>query len=136
MFIWFLLLLYVGDRSNQKVFVASLNKNARNCSHVDCELQCVLFHANLTNRFQIQLRPEWAPIGVERFVHLTASGFSEDVRVFRVVRNFVSQFIINPDANVQRGWHDVGPILDNPVVASNDRGTVLFATSGPDTRTM
>ncbi len=49
--------------------------------------------------------------------------------------NFVSQFGISPDADMQRGLHDVGPILDNPMVASNDRGTVLFTTLGPDTMT-
>ena len=51
-----------------------------------------------------------------------------------MVPNFVSQFGISPDADMQRGWHNIGPILDDPMVASNNRDTVSFATSGPDTR--
>jgi peptidyl-prolyl cis-trans isomerase A (cyclophilin A) len=69
-------------------------------------------------------------------VRLTASGFWEGVWVFCVVPNFVLQFRISPDAKVQRGWHGIGPISDDPMVASNNRGIVSFTTSGPDTRTM
>ncbi|KAL3822178.1 hypothetical protein ACHAXA_008194 [Cyclostephanos tholiformis] len=72
---------------------------------------------------------------VDRFEYLTASGFWSDVRVFRIVPNFVSQFGISSYPDVQRGWSDIGPISDDPVVASNVRGTVTFATSGQNTRT-
>jgi cyclophilin family peptidyl-prolyl cis-trans isomerase len=115
--------------------VANLNTNAKNCTQISHDLQCVPCHNSATNKFRILLHPEWAPIGVDRFEYLTASGFWSDVRVFRIVPNFVSQFGISSYPDVQRGWSDIGPISDDPVVASNVRGTVTFATSGQNTRT-
>lgn len=115
--------------------VTNLNTKAIDCTQVDNELQCVHFLTNSTNKFRIRLRPEWAPLGVERFEQLTASGFWQGVRVFRIVPNFVSQFGISSQPEDQRDWLDAGAISDDPVVASNRRGTVTFATSGPDTRT-
>jgi peptidyl-prolyl cis-trans isomerase A (cyclophilin A) len=116
--------------------VANLYTNANNCTQVDYELQCVPMHNTSTNKFRIRLRPQWAPLGVMRFVRLTESGFWGGVRVFRVVPNFVSQFGISSFPHVRGDWSDAtGPIADDPVVASNGRGTVAFATSGPDTRT-
>lgn len=90
---------------------------------------------NATNKFRIQLHSSWAPIGVERFEYLTTSDFWKDCRIFRIVKNFVVQFGISSDPIIQAGWEAMGPIIDDPVVASNDRGTVTFATAGEDTRT-
>ncbi len=71
----------------------------------------------------------------QRFEYLTTSNFWNDVRFFRILPNFVSQFGLSSDPDIQQGWSDMGPIDDDPVLASNDRGTVTFATSGPNTRT-
>ncbi len=125
-----------GEGKIVEFTVANLNTNAINCTQVGREVQCVPYHiGSATGKFRVRLRPEWAPLGAERFEYLTASGFWHDARVFRVVPDFVSQFGISSDPGVQRGWSDVGPIPDDPVVASNGRGTVTFATSGPHTRT-
>jgi peptidyl-prolyl cis-trans isomerase A (cyclophilin A) len=46
----------------------------------------------------------------------------------------VSQFGINGDPYVQSKWRS-SSITDDPVKVTNSRGTVVFATAGPNTRT-
>lgn len=74
--------------------VANLNTNANNCTHDKSTkvLQCIPAHNPATNKFRILLHPDWAPIGVERFEDLTTSSFWDNVRIFRIVPDFVSQF--------------------------------------------
>ena len=61
-------------------------------------------------------------------------GFYQNCRFFRVVPNFMVQFGINGDPSVQK--KNTGtPIPDDAVLTTNKRGTVTFATSGPNTRT-
>jgi cyclophilin family peptidyl-prolyl cis-trans isomerase len=87
-----------------------------------------------TGTFKIQMYPEWAPKGVERFEELTRVGFWKDCRVFRVLPGFVVQFGINGDPVVQTKWRGAN-LSDDPIKVSNDRGTVTFATAGANTRT-
>ena len=47
---------------------------------------------------------------------------------------FVSQFGINGNPEIQSKWRSAN-IPDDPVKVSNKRGTVVFATAGPNTRT-
>jgi peptidyl-prolyl cis-trans isomerase A (cyclophilin A) len=87
-----------------------------------------------TGTFKVQTAPEWAPRGVARFEELTDVGFWSNCRFFRVLPGFVAQFGINGDPAVQRKWRE-SAIPDDPVKATNERGTVVFATAGPNTRT-
>lgn len=87
-----------------------------------------------TGSFTIRTEPEWAPRGVERFAELTDQSFWDGCRFFRVVPNFVVQFGINGNPQTQSKWRGTGSIADDPVRTTNARGTVTFATSGPDTR--
>jgi len=83
---------------------------------------------------KIEVRREWAPRGADHFYNLVKTGFYDNARFFRVVRNFVVQFGIAADPQTQQLWANVS-LPDDPVVEHNRRGTVTFATRGPNTRT-
>ena len=85
----------------------------------------------------IETRPDWAPLGVAHFHKLVQEGFYDQCRFFRVVPKFVVQFGIAADPLVQQKWRarqTTQKLLDDPVVKSNQRGTMTFATSGKNTR--
>ncbi len=84
--------------------------------------------------FVVQVTRAWAPQGADRFYNLVKSGFYDDVRFFRVVSGFMVQFGINGNPATMARWRDQ-PINDDPVTQSNKRGTITFATAGPNTRT-
>ncbi len=87
-----------------------------------------------TGSFVVQTRPEWAPIGAERFEALVSNSFFENCRIFRVLPGFVAQFGINGDPEVQGRWRSRN-LADDPVRITNRKGTIVFATAGPNTRT-
>lgn len=82
----------------------------------------------------VEVTRSWAPRGADRFYEAVKAGFYDDCRFFRVVPDFVVQWGINGDPNVQKKWR-VRAIRDDPVVKSNKRGTITFATAGKNTRT-
>jgi peptidyl-prolyl cis-trans isomerase A (cyclophilin A) len=65
---------------------------------------------------------------------LTDIGFWDDCRFFRVLPGFVVQFGINGSPDVQTKWRSAS-LPDDPVKVTNARGTVVFATAGPNSRT-
>jgi peptidyl-prolyl cis-trans isomerase A (cyclophilin A) len=85
-------------------------------------------------KFTIEVTRLLAPNGADRFYNLVRSGYFTDVAFFRVVPGFMCQFGIHGDPNVSAKWHDA-TIPDDPVKGSNTRGTITFATAGPNTRT-
>jgi peptidyl-prolyl cis-trans isomerase A (cyclophilin A) len=74
-----------------------------------------------------------APLGVDRFYNLVKAKFFDGARFFRVVPGFVVQFGLAADPDLTNAWDVAFP--DDPVLVSNKRGTLTFATAGPDTRT-
>ena len=74
----------------------------------------------------------WSPRGADRFHELVNTGYFTDIAFIRVLPGFVAQFGMHGDPAVNRRWE--APIRDDPVVQSNQRGTIVFATSGPNTR--
>jgi cyclophilin family peptidyl-prolyl cis-trans isomerase len=75
----------------------------------------------------------WSPKGADRFYELVNNGYFTDVHFFRVVPGFVAQFGMHPDPKINSEWRE-RTILDDPVLQSNKRGTIVFATRGPNTR--
>lgn len=84
--------------------------------------------------FVVEVTRSWAPEGAERFYRLLQQKYYDDARFFRVVPNFVVQFGINADPAVSARWRNL-TIADDPVKGSNLRGTITYATSGPNSRT-
>ena len=84
--------------------------------------------------FDVTVRRSLAPRGADRFYNLVRAHFYDGVEFFRVVPGFVVQFGINGNPNVSLAWQSA-TIRDDPVKASNVRGSIVFADAGPDTRT-
>lgn len=84
--------------------------------------------------FVVQVTRAWAPMGADRFYNLVKNGFFTDVSFFRVLPGFVAQFGLSPYPAVSRVWK-MANLTDDPVRESNRRGTLSFATAGPNTRT-
>lgn len=84
--------------------------------------------------FLVEVKREWAPKGADRFYNLVKNGFYNEAAFFRVIKGFVAQFGINKDPNISSKWREA-VIDDDPVKLSNSRGTISFATAGPNTRT-
>jgi peptidyl-prolyl cis-trans isomerase A (cyclophilin A) len=85
--------------------------------------------------FTVLVERAWAPLGADRFYCLVKNGYYDDTRFFRVVPNFMVQFGINGNPEVNKVWRE-NSIKDDPVVKGNLRGWVTYAKQArPDTRT-
>lgn len=84
--------------------------------------------------FVILVHRDWAPLGADRFYELMKMHFYDHNYFFRVLPGFVVQWGINGDPDVAKDW-SVLTIKDDPFKVSNRRGTVTFATAGPNSRT-
>jgi len=85
-------------------------------------------------KFTVEVTRSLAPNGADRFYNLVKSGYFTDIAFFRVIPGFMVQFGIHGDPAVSAKWRDAN-IADDPVKGSNTRGTITFATAGPNTRT-
>lgn len=83
--------------------------------------------------FVVEVIRAWSPRGADRFHEMVGAGYFKDIAFIRVLPGFVAQFGMHGDPAVNRRW-EAKPIPDDPVVQGNARGTIVFATSGPNTR--
>jgi peptidyl-prolyl cis-trans isomerase A (cyclophilin A) len=86
-------------------------------------------------KFTMMARRAWSPHGVDRFYYLTKHHYYDSTYFFRVIENFVAQFGISGNPAVNEVWQG-RRIPDDPVRHSNTRGTIAFASEGPNTRTV
>lgn len=84
-------------------------------------------------KFVVQINRAWAPLGADRFYQLVDKHFYDGARFFRVVPGFVAQFGLSADPKDNATWDTRIP--DDSVKQKNLRGTLTFATQGPNTRT-
>ncbi|MCI0433769.1 MAG: peptidylprolyl isomerase [Gemmatimonadetes bacterium] len=87
-----------------------------------------------TGPFTVEVIRAWAPRGAQRFYDLVRNGFFDGNRFFRVIPGAIVQFGVHGVPAIQNAWNEHA-IPDDPVLMSNERGTITFATAGPDTRT-
>ncbi|CAN5590779.1 hypothetical protein BH09GEM1_BH09GEM1_34270 [soil metagenome] len=84
-------------------------------------------------KFTVKVVRALSPHGADRFYDLAAEGFFDESSFFRVVPHFIAQFGVNNDRKVNEAW-DAKTIPDDSVKVPNARGTLVFATSGKDSR--
>ena len=84
--------------------------------------------------FTVKVTRAWAPNGADRFYNLVRHHFYDGAAFFRVLPGFMAQFGMSAYPEVSKVW-ETATIKDDPIVQSNHRGFVSFATAGPNTRT-
>lgn len=94
----------------------------------------VAFHTT-RGTFTARMSRAMAPKGADRVWHALAAHYYDGNRFYRVIPGFMAQFGFHGDPAVTRAW-EAFTLRDDPRKESNTRGTVTFATRGPDSRTV
>ena len=81
----------------------------------------------------IEVHRAWAPRGADRFYYLVRHGFYDGSAFFRVLKGYIAQVGLNAAPAVTTTWNAMA-ISDDPVAHANSRGTLTFASAGPNTR--
>jgi peptidyl-prolyl cis-trans isomerase A (cyclophilin A) len=84
--------------------------------------------------FVVEVHRDWAPLGADRLYNLVKARFFTDNAFYRYSPGFIVQFGVSANPAVTDAWAKA-PIKDDPVKESNKKGTLTFATSGPNSRT-
>jgi peptidyl-prolyl cis-trans isomerase A (cyclophilin A) len=85
--------------------------------------------------FVVTVHRAWAPEGADRFYNLVNIGYyNEGIAFFRAMNNFMVQFGIHGEPEINTRWRKAR-IPDDKPKESNTRGRVTFATSGKNSRT-
>lgn len=84
--------------------------------------------------FVVEVHRDWAPMGADRFYNLVKAKFYTESAFYRYSPGFIVQFGVPANPAVTAAWANAH-IKDDPFKESNKKGTLTFATSGPDART-
>lgn len=79
--------------------------------------------------FVVEAYRPWAPNGVDRFYNMVKIGWFNDVKFFRAVDGFMTQFGITPYPQANAAWMKA-QIKDDVVKQGNVRGVLTFAQCG------
>src|ERR1700752_2396050 len=119
-----------GSKPNRKVLLdpdsAEMTRRAPDVSHVRLQ--------TTKGIIRLEMKREWAPLGVDRFYNLVRNGYYDDTAVFRIRAGMWAQFGINADPKISQVWRTRN-LPDEPRVLSNVRGTLAFAFKDPNGRT-
>ena len=90
----------------------------------------------LTVRATINLivRPDWAPLGAGRFLALVKSGFYNGTAMFRVIPNFLAQFGMSSNRQLQDKWGKLNIVDDVNIGIPVTRGVMAYGGYGKDSR--
>ncbi|MCW5965665.1 MAG: peptidylprolyl isomerase [Bryobacterales bacterium] len=91
--------------------------------------------ATTKGEFVIEVTRSLAPLAAERFYRLLEENYYAGCPVYRVRPGFVVQWGISDSPRKTNKWNQEY-MPDEPTKLSNTRGTVSFAASGKDSRTM
>jgi len=85
--------------------------------------------------FVVEVHRDWSPLGADRFYNLVKNRYFTNVAFFRNLTGFIVQFGMSPDPKIGAVWQEA-KIKDDPAkpTVHNTKGTVVFATAGPGTR--
>ena len=84
--------------------------------------------------FIVEVHRDWAPLGADRFYNLIRSGYFVGNGFYRAVQGVLVQWGISANPAATKAWSTT-QIKDDPVTQHNTPGTIVFAKSGPNTRT-
>jgi len=82
--------------------------------------------------FEIEVTRQWSPLAVDRLYSQIKHGYYDHTLFYRVRPNFVAQFGGDDSVKI-KSWSKY-KVPDEPVLKSNERGTVSFARDGKESR--
>lgn len=85
-------------------------------------------------RFDVTARTQWSPIGVWRFRELVNAKYFDGERFFRVLKS-IAQFGLSGNPALNAVWRR-RCIPDEPVKRTNARGTISYARSRENSRSV
>jgi cyclophilin family peptidyl-prolyl cis-trans isomerase len=115
----------------------NLNVEAQNKKKPDIKEAPDTFTVEFTTTkgsFQVEAYRNWSPQAVDRFYFLLNNGFYDSTALFRVQKDYVVQFGIADHPEENEYWEN-DPLPDEPVLASNKKGTIAYAREGKNSRT-
>ncbi|CAD7948502.1 unnamed protein product [Amoebophrya sp. A25] len=83
---------------------------------------------------RIMLHKDWSPAGYDRILQLVKEGFFSDLRFFRTIRGFMTQFGLSGIPETNAAWNGKALPIEEPK-QSNLRGMLTFAMDGAKRRT-